>query len=189
MNLHLSTFLLALAGSAVASAAASTHGETASVPVPPGLGVAVTAAGAATDLKFTEMFRLPIGPRRLKPGARLLALAGTQVRLTGYMASAEHSVAGQLALVALPVSLGDEDDSLSDDLPASAVFVHLSPAHAARVLPNLGGLMQLTGTLQLGAMDEPDGHVSSLRLLLDAAASQRLVEAADRASATPVRQP
>lgn len=80
------------------------------------------------------------------------------------MASAEHAVAGRLVLAALPVSLGDEDDSLSDDLPASAVFVHLSRAYAERVLPNLGDLMQLTGTLQRGPRDEPDGHVSSLRL-------------------------
>jgi hypothetical protein len=186
MNLYLSTILIALA----CSAAAGAHGEATSVPVAPGLGVAATAtaAGAATDLKFADMFRLPIGPRGLEPSARLLALAGTQVRLTGYMASAEHAVAGGLVLAALPVSLGDEDDSLSDDLPASAVFVHLSPAHAARVLPNLSGLMQLTGTLQLGPQDEPDGHVSSLRLLLDAATSQRLVEAADRAGATPTRR-
>lgn len=187
MNLHLSTFMLALAGSTAAGA----HGEAASVPVPPGLGVAAPApaSAAAADLNFAEMFRLPIGPRGLEPSARLLALAGSQVRLAGYMASAEHAVAGRLVLAALPVSLGDEDDSLSDDLPASAVFVHLSPAHAGRVLPNLRGLLRLTGTLQLGAQDEPDGHVSSLRLLLDAATSQRLVEAADQAGAAPVRRP
>jgi len=185
MNLHLSTFLLALAGSAATGA----RGEAAPAPVPPGPGAALLASGAAADLKFAEMFRLPIGPRGLEPSARLLALAGTQVRLVGYMASAEHAVAGRLVLAPLPVSLGDEDDSLSDDLPASAVFVHLSPAHAGHVVPNLHGLMQLTGTLQLGAQEEPDGHVSSLRLLLDAATSQRLVEAADRAGATPVRRP
>ena len=197
MNLQLSSFLLALA----CGTAASAHGGAASAPVPAPVSAEFAAASATSsppssptanapaDLKFADMFRLPVGPRGLEPSARLLALAGGQVRLIGYMASTEHAVAGRLVLAPLPVSLGDEDDSLSDDLPASAVFVHLSADHADRVLPNFGGLMQLTGTLQLGAQDEPDGHVSSLRLLLDAATSQRLAEAADRAAAAAVRRP
>lgn len=197
MNLQLSNFLLALA----CGTAASAHGGKASAPVPAPVSAEFAAASATSsppssptanapaDLKFADMFRLPVGPRGLEPSARLLALAGAQVRLVGYMASTENALAGRLVLAPLPVSLGDEDDSLSDDLPASAVFVHLSADHADRVLPNFGGLMQLTGTLQLGAQDEPDGHVSSLRLLLDAATSQRLAEAADRAAAAAVRRP
>ena len=38
-------------------------------------------------------------------------------------------------------------------------------------LPHMPGLMALTGTLQLGAMAEPDGRRSMLRLLLDDAVS------------------
>ena len=75
----------------------------------------------------------------------------------------------------LPVVLGDEDEKLVDDLPPTAVFVHLSPAYAKKTTPNFSGLIQLSGQLETGAKEEADGHVSSTRLMLDDATSRLLV--------------
>ena len=170
---------------ATAAGTAVAHGGAATIPVPPELAATAAPAVGATDLKFSEIFRLPIGPTGLEPSAKLLSLAGKKVRLVGYMASVELPIPGRLVMTPLPVSLGDEDESLSDDLPATAVFVHLSAVHAQSTVPNLRGLLQVVGTLELGAQDEPDGHVSSVRLRLDEPASSRLVQAGGRASTSP----
>jgi hypothetical protein len=71
--------------------------------------------------------------------------------------------------------LGDEDESLADDLPASAVYIHLESASKEFVV-YLPGLIKLTGTLQFGAQQEPDGRVSTVRLLLDRALTKELVQ-------------
>lgn len=120
-----------------------------------------------TDLKFHDFFKMPIGPRGLEPTAKLLSLNGKRVRLVGYMAQQEVPSANVFQLTPMPVSLGDEDESLSDDLPASTVFVHLDST--GKPLPYFAGLLQLTGVLSVGAQDEADGHVSTVRLQLDPA--------------------
>ena len=154
------------------------HGGQATLPAPPALAVAgvlpAPPAGVA-ELRFNEMFQRPVGPRGLEPSARLLALDGLTVRLVGYMASSELPMTGRLILSPLPTSLGDEDEPLADDLPAQAVFVHLSGPAALQALPNYSGLIQLQGRLSVGARDEPDGHLSSVRLRLDERASQQLL--------------
>lgn len=124
------------------------------------------APDGTTDLKFGEFFKLPIGPRGLEPSEKLTSLAGKRVRLVGYMARQETPTVGFFVLSPLPVSLGDEDESLADDLPASVIYVHFS-APENRPLPYYSGLLRLTGTLSLGAFEESDGHVSSVRLQLD----------------------
>lgn len=185
MKLQLAALVLALAATGTADA----HGGTSSVPVPPELRVMALPSEGVVDLRFSDMFRLPVGAMGLESSAKLLSLAGKPVRLVGYMASVELPMAGRLVLAPLPVALGDEDESLADDLPVTAVFVHLSATCAERVVPNLRGLVQFIGTLQLGAQDEPDGHVSSVRLLLDEAASLRLVNAVARTTASPSCHP
>ena len=130
---------------------------------------------AAAELRFGEMLARPVGPRGLEPSARLLALQGKTVRMVGYMAAAELPMAGRLILTPLPTTLGDEDEHLADDLPANAVFVHLSGPAGEQTVPNHPGLMRVQGQLQLGAHNEADGHVSTIRLLLDAEHSARLL--------------
>lgn len=157
--------LLALSGAAPALAQSAV--------APPALVARPgTPPPSVADLRFAEFFVRPVGPRGLEPTPRLRALAGQRVRLVGYMAAAALPMAGRLVLAPLPVELGDEDEALADDLPPQAVFVHLSGAAATRTLPHYPGLLALTGTLELGPLDEPDGHVSSVRLRLDDAASQ-----------------
>ena len=126
-------------------------------------------ADAVGELKFRDFYKLPIGPRGLEPDPRLLALAGKRVRLVGYMARQDASlvIPGLLILVALPVTLGDEDESFADDLPAAAVYVHLAATALPAPIAFAPGLMALTGTLQVGPQPEPDGRWSFVRLQLD----------------------
>jgi hypothetical protein len=140
------------------------HGE---LPPPP--------AGVAS-IKFGEFFRMPVGPYGLEPSEKLLALNGKRVRLVGYMVREENPAAGCFILTPLPVTLGDEDEALSDDLPPSTVFVHLASSRD-RNAPYIPGLIHLTGTLEVGAKDEAEGRVSAVRLILDAPISKRILGA------------
>jgi hypothetical protein len=119
-----------------------------------------------SDIKFREFFKLPIGPRGLEPTAKLISLDGKRIRLLGYMVRQEKPAAGAFILAPLPVSVGEEDESLSDDLPASAVFVHL-PVSKSMAVPYIPGLIRLTGELSVGPREEADGRVSAVRLQLD----------------------
>lgn len=167
--------VVALAAALLAGPVAA-HGDASGPSLPPPIDLLVNSPlGAAPDgvqdLKFAEIFQSPIGPRGLVPSARLLALHGSTVRLVGYMVRQTVPSAGRLILAALPVTLGDEDEPLADDLPPSAVFVHLAGAAADAQLPHLRGLIRLQGRLSVGPLTEPDGHVSMVRLMLDSAGS------------------
>lgn len=130
-----------------------------------------------TDLKFRDFFALPIGPRGLVPSERLLGLTGQRVRVIGYMARQEQPSAGILIVTPLPVILGDEDESFSDDLPASTLYVHLSDADRDLGVPWMPGLLSLTGLLRIGATREADGRMSFVRLELDPDLSRAIAAA------------
>ena len=158
--------------------ATTSHAALANIALPPA-AVAVSgplgsAPAGVTDLKFQDMYKTPIGPKGLEPSERLLSLNGRKVRLVGFMVTQEESKPGGLILTPMPVNLGDEDESLSDDLPGNAVFVHLAGKYADKAVPNLQGLLHMTGTLSVGAFEEADGHVSSIRLELDDVTSRLL---------------
>jgi hypothetical protein len=135
--------------------------------------VAAPQAGVI-DLKFREFFRLPIGPRGLEPSQKLLALDGKRVRLIGYMADREEPAAGFLILAPLPVSISEAEDGPADDMPASVAYVHLD-GFSEQVLPYVPGLLAFTGTLSIGAHEEADGRVSTVRLHLNTDASRALL--------------
>ncbi len=124
------------------------------------------------DLAFRDFYRLPVGPRGLEPNARLLALDGQRVRITGYMAALADAPPGLLILSAVPVRLGDEDESFADDLPPAAVYVHLVDTDV--VVPLHRQLLTLTGRLQIGPLAEADGRLSFVRLILEAESSAAL---------------
>jgi len=162
------------------------HAEPITATPPTALRVSRALAPApkgVVDLKFGDMFKRPVGPAGLELTEQLRALAGQRVRVVGHMATAEEATPGLLVLSPLPVSLGDEDEKLVDDLPPNAIFVHLSAAHQRVALPNFGGLLQLTGTLEIGQQEEADGHTSHFRLRLDDATSRLLARAAARVAA------
>lgn len=129
-------------------------------------GDAGPAPEGMSDLKFREFFRLPIGPRGLEPSEKLIALAGKRVRIVGYMARQETPIEDVFVFSPVPATLGDEDESLADDLPASVVFVHAAQANG-KPIPYFPGLLRLSGTLSVGPHEEADGHVSTVRLQLD----------------------
>jgi len=131
---------------------------------PPPLGV--------TDLKFRDFFKMPVGPGGLEPSTKLLGLNGKRVRIVGYMAQQESPSTGAFILSPIPVTMGDEDESFADDLPPSAIFVHLEGS--GDVVPFIPGLLKLTGVLNVGSQEEADGRVSSVRLLLDTALAQAI---------------
>ena len=156
VGFHLSVLLLAagcLASEFVAAHDASPN-------------ISSTSVAAVSDLKFREFYKMPVGPHGLQPTDKLMELNNKQVRMVGYMVKEENSTPGILILSPLPVELGDEDESLADDLPPTAVFVHLQQ-EAKQVIPYVSGLLQLTGQLSVGSEAEPDGRISSVRLLLD----------------------
>ena len=63
--------------------------------------------------------------------------------------------------------MSEHADGEADDLPPSTIVVIMPPAERSAALPHTRGLLQLTGTLQLGREEQDDGRVSWLRLLLE----------------------
>lgn len=135
------------------------------------------------DLKFRDLFKLPIGPYGLEPTEKLLGLDGKPVRLVGYMVKQEEPTPGVFILSPLPVSLGHEDEALADDLPASMIFVHLE-GEGTPAVPYVPGLLQLTGVLSVGNREEADGRVSVVRLRLDPTLAQALLTVATNTTPT-----
>ncbi|MCB5206692.1 hypothetical protein [Methylovorus mays] len=126
-----------------------------------------------TELKFSEIYKLPVGPRGMEPSAKLLSLNGKQVRLVGYMAKQDEATPGVFILSPLPVLMGHEDESFADDMPANSVFVHLHDAQ--QINGYVPGLINLSGVLSVGEWHEVDGRISYVRLQLDAVQSAQLV--------------
>ncbi len=130
-------------------------------------------AGVA-DLKFREFFKMPIGPGGLEPTEKLLGLNGTRVRIFGYMVNAEEPSPGPFILAPLSVSMAEKEDGPADDMPATVVFVHIENG-GGLIVPHIPGLLKLTGILDLGNREEPDGRVSSVRLQIDPDLSRKLL--------------
>ncbi|HKX43242.1 MAG TPA: hypothetical protein VJO99_18940 [Burkholderiaceae bacterium] len=142
---------------------------------------AATAATAAADsdpdvdlpaLKFGELFKRPIGPRGLEPGPRVLALAGLRVRIVGYAVRNAEPLPQLAILAPLPVTLGDEDESYADDLPAGVVYLHDPEGGErglARTVERCAGPASVVGRLEVGARPEADGRVSFVRLNAESA--------------------
>jgi hypothetical protein len=153
------------------------HAVPASEPAPVVSAPAESAAvrpDIEVDLKFRDFFKMPVGPRGLEPTEKLLGLNRKPVRIRGYMAHQETPMTGVFVLSPLPVEMGDEDESLADDLPPSVVFVHLA-GHSGKPVSYVPGIVQVSGVLSLGPVDESDGHVSHVRLLVDPARPDALL--------------
>jgi hypothetical protein len=126
------------------------------------------------DLKFGDFFVLPIGSHGLEITRRLTALDGTRVRIKGYMVQQELAKPGYFLLTALPTKTTEADDSMADDLPPATVFVHVH-SHAGKIISHRPGLLEFTGFLSVGPKEESDTRVSSVRLMLDSAASHAII--------------
>ncbi len=170
------------------AARAATHEATATIaPVPAALAVRKDLGApprGVTELKFRDMFKLPVGPRGLEPNATLSALDGKRVRVIGYMVQQEPLPTGAFQLAPLPVQISDEDEPLADDLPPSTLSVTV-PGAETKAIRALPGLIQITGVLHVGAQtDAASGRVSSAQIVLDAPLARALLGApASRARA------
>lgn len=181
---RISLGVIALSVLGLTCSATQANSEQAHIAMPPARlavnGKMAPAPHGVTDLKFSELFKMPVGPKGLEPSDKRTSLEGQRVRMVGYVANADELTPGMLILTPIPVVLGDEDEKLVDDLPPTAVFVHLSPAYAKQTTPNFAGLIQLTGRLEGGAKEEADGHVATTRLYLDDAESKALTQKTTR---------
>jgi hypothetical protein len=170
--------LFAIAG------AVSAHSSSTSVPpalskAPKAFAVerALTAPPAdVAELRFRDIYKLPVGPRGLETTDRLRELDGRRVRLVGYMVRAD--VTGGFVLSPLPAELGDADEGLADDLPPSAVLVAL-PRESTLRSGHLPGLIQVTGVLRVGRAESATlpGRVFPARVELDAKLEKALRKA------------
>ena len=122
---------------------------------------------AVTRLAFADFYQRPIGPRGLEPNARLLALAGARVELSGFVARTHDAPVSVAILAATPVTLDDEDEGLADDLPAAVAYLHATDARIAAAIGACRGAMRVAGRLELGRQPEADGRASFVRLRAD----------------------
>ena len=118
------------------------------------------------EIRFSEFFRQPIGPRGLEYTEKLRSLEGRRIRILGYMAR-QTKLADRCFLFApLPLTLNEIEYGHADDLPATTMHVFTTEDSPAQT-PYTPGLMLLTGKLSLGNRQEADGRTSTVRLFLD----------------------
>ena len=141
-------------------------------PLPPGV----------SELRFSEFFRQPIGPRGLEYTEKLRQLEGRRVRILGYMVRQEQPVDHGFLLSPVPLTLHESEYGLADDLPVTALHVFTARDLPARV-PHTPGPLLLTGKLSLGNRRETDGRTSVARLHLDPPTPEQK-QAAEQAVAT-----
>lgn len=110
------------------------------------------------ELRFAQVFKLPAGPRGLEPTPEFLALDGRVVRIAGYKVRAAVDRGGFI-IAPFPLSIGDDDESLSDDLPASALYVRSEDQTGASDAAAAPQLIVVTGVLRVGAVRAGDGRL------------------------------
>lgn len=113
-----------------------------------------------------DFFQLPIGPRGLVITEGLRQAQGTVVRLTGYVVQQEVATLGQFLLTPRPVRMSQHADGEADDLPPATLFVRLDANQQDWAVAHARGLVEVTGTLDVGRREELDGRVSWFRLQL-----------------------
>jgi hypothetical protein len=142
--------------------AAPAETAAAAAPLPP----LPPAPTGVTDLKFSELCRLPVGPLGLEFTDRARALDGQKVRMLGYMIRQSQPSPWKILFSPVPMTLHEKEYGFAEDLPPTVVHA-FTERHATPIVPFTPGLLLLTGRLELGNRTEPDGRISSVRLFLD----------------------
>lgn len=141
-----------------------------------GLAVCIScttaSAQVAPELLFTEFFNQPISSQGLEMSAKLSTANGQTVQMTGYMVQQEVPHLGRFMLSPRPVQMSEHADGEADDLPAALVTVYLDDTQKDWLIPYTRGLMSITGQLSVGRLEESDGRVSWVRLVLPAQATR-----------------
>jgi len=117
-------------------------------------------------LRLQDFFQMPVGPKGLVISERLRQAQGRQVRITGYVVQQEVATLGQFLLTPRPVLMSQHADGEADDLPPATVFVRLDVEQQDWAVAHARGLVEVTGTLEVGRQEERDGRVSWFRLQL-----------------------
>lgn len=117
-------------------------------------------------LRLTDFFQMPVGPKGLVVSEQARQAHGQQVRLVGYVVQQEVATLGQFLLTPRPVLMSQHADGEADDLPPATVFVRLAPDQQDWAVAHARGLVEVTGTFDVGRKEEADGRVSWFRLQL-----------------------
>lgn len=148
------------------------------------------------ELKFSEFYKLPVGPRGLEPSDKLRSLDGHRVRLTGFFvfedwstcscpsgapqpvakanarpqrpqpAWMKHVVLGRIMLAPLPTSVSLGHYGLCDDLPPQVAYLELVSRLGEPVMYRPGQFSAI-GTITLGTKEELDGRTSFVRVKIE----------------------
>ena len=118
---------------------------------------------AAAPLRFKEI--LEPTAKELRPTAKLLALVGKRVRITGFMIDQEEPTQGTFYLWKRPV-FNDESGAGVGDVPPDAILVVVRGAKNA-VINHSPRPLEVAGVLEVGPHTEENGASSMLRILLD----------------------
>lgn len=124
------------------------------------------APEGVTELQFSEIYRMPIGPEGLEFTEKVRALDGERIRLLGYMVKQTQPMPWTFLFSPIPMTLHESHYGFAEDLPPQMVHA-FTERTTTPILPHTPGLMLLTGRLELGAREEPDGRVSHVRLFVD----------------------
>jgi hypothetical protein len=130
------------------------------------------ATATASALRFADFFRQPPGQQSLELSRTLQGLDQQRVRLTGYMVQQERPALGHFMFTPRPVRMSESADGDADDLPAAWAMVYLAPGQQNFAIPHQRGLLELTGVLSVGRLEESDGRVSWVRLQLEPEATR-----------------
>ena len=117
-------------------------------------------------LRFGDFFRTPMGPKGIEMTDTLLQANGKTVRLTGFMVQQEIPTPGRFMLTPRPVQMSEHADGEADDLPAATTVVYLDAAQQDWTIPHVRGLIEVSGQLQVGRHEAPDGRIAWVRLQL-----------------------
>jgi len=131
------------------------------------LGVALSQPVLSQNseiLAFKSFYKLPVGSQGLEMTDALRSAHGTERKIVGYMIQQERPHLGRFLLSPRPVQMSEHADGEADDLPAALVTVYLDASQSDWAVPYTKGLISLTGTIEVGRLEETDGRVSWVRM-------------------------
>lgn len=136
--------------------------------------LAVPVPSNAPALSFKDFFQTDTKSGRLQLTDTLQQANGKTMRLTGYMVQQETQVPGRFMLTTRPVQMSEHADGDADDLPVNWVMVYLDPSQQNFAVPHVRGLVELSGVVSVGRLEETDGRVSWVRLQLGPEATRAM---------------
>ena len=131
------------------------------------LGVAISQSALAQNseiLAFKSFYKQPMGSKGLEMTDALRSAHDKQRTIVGYMVQQERPHLGRFLLSPRPVQMSEHADGEADDLPAALVTVYLDASQSDWAVPYTKGLISLTGTIEVGRLEETDGRVSWVRM-------------------------